>query len=424
MGKKVLVFLLCMVMVVGMIGCASDEVKGDDTQNQGSTGSTDGVTVSLTVWNEPQEDKDKCWYYQAGLATGINVDVTVMPESEYSAKLNQIVASGSEADIMIVWECDIVNFAEVGGILPLDDYIASSDIVDGDDFIDAVASMAAGMGGTYGLPWCVATHVLYYNKDMFDEAGVPYPTNDWTFAEFKSAAEALTKKNADGTTSVYGCTLPNRQTWWSGVGAAGDQIYDPTTGQLVIGDGAVSFVQSVADMAAAGIMPMPAADTADLFSSGMAAMSWQGSWMIGVYGGNLDFNWDIATLPTDVKKYNNLHTGFFTISANSKNPDAAWKVIEYMLSPEGQALNSKASGNASARLSIAEKQEWRLESAVTVTNWDAILDSLEVGVFGYTMIPAGVTNNALDLFESAVLGQITAQEAVKQAMQYAAETIG
>ena len=407
MTRKLFALLLCVVMLACLVPAMAEGTP----------------TVTLTVWNAPNENPELNMYYQAELATGIKVDVTVIPESEYSSKLNQMVAAKSDADIMVVWECDLGNFVQAGGVLPMDNYLASSTI-NTKDFIDAVAKLSAGLGATYALPWCAATEILYYNKDMFDAAGIAYPTNEWSYADYQAAAKALTKQNADGTTAVYGSTLPNLQTWWAGVGAAGDQVYDPATGELVIGEGATKFVADCKAMVDAGIMPKPSSDTADLFSSGMAAMSWQGSWQIGTYAGNLGFNWDIAALPVDKTQYNTLHTGFYTIASTCKNPDAAWKVIEWLMGEQGQTINSKASGNPSALLTIANEGAWKLETAKTVTNWDAITKSLSTGVFGYTCLPAGVTGNAVSLFQSALLGQVTPEEAVSQSSQYAAETIG
>ena len=91
---------------------------------------------------------------------------------------------------------------------------------------------------------------------------------------------------------------------------------------------------------------------------------------------------------------------------------------------EGQTINSKSSGNPSAIKSIAEKGAWKVESATTIKNWDAMTDSLKAGVFGYTCLPSGVTNNAISEFNAAVLGQKTPEEAVKKADAYARETIG
>lgn len=410
---------------VGMLaGCST---KGGETAGGSAAGETkkDGEQkVTIAVWNEPNKDEALNMYAQAQKATGIKVEVTVIPESEYSSKLNQMVSTGDDsADIYVIWENDIANFAKAGGIISMDDYLKNSSIQTG-DFIDAVSTLSAGLGGTYGLPWCAATELLYYNKDMFDAAGIPYPDNDWSYNDYKAAAEKLTKKEADGTTKQYGCTLPNTQTWWAGIGGAGDKVYDPSKGQMVLGSGAVSFVSDVAAMAKSGVMPEPSSDTADLFASGKAAMSWQGSWNIGTYGSSLPFQWDIATIPTDKIKYNTLHTGFYSINAKSKNQDAAFKVIEYLMGEEGQTINSRASGNPSAIKSIAEKGAWKVESAASVKNWEAMTDSLKAGVFGYTCLPSGVTNNAVSEFNAAVLGQKTPEEAVKKADAYAKETIG
>ncbi|MSS09794.1 sugar ABC transporter substrate-binding protein [Clostridium sp. WB02_MRS01] len=434
--KKLLALLLSTAVVCGSLaGCGAKgtqksegTVAGSTESKAGESSKTDsaeaGKKVTIAVWNEPSKDEALNMYLQAGKATGIDVEVTVIPESDYSSKLNQMVSTGNDSvDIYVIWENDIANFAQVGGIIPLDDYLAKSTIKT-DEFIDAVAKLSEGLGGTYGLPWCAATELLYYNQDMFDAAGIAYPTNDWSYADYKAAAEKLTKKAADGTTEVYGSTLPNTQTWWAGIGGAGDQVFDPAKGQMVIGDGAVSFVSDVAQMVKNGTMPEPSSDTADLFAAGKAAMSWQGSWNIGTYGGGLAFNWDIASIPTDKLKYNTLHTGFYSINAKSKNQDSAFKVIEYLMGEEGQAINSKASGNPSAIKSIAEKGAWKVESVTTIENWDAITDSLKAGVFGYTCLPSGVTNNAISEFNSAVLGQKTPEDAVKNASQYAKETIG
>lgn len=410
--KKLLAVLLACTLVCGLFaGCGSE--KTSEASNK----------ITICTWNEPNKNDDLNMYKKCMEALGIELEVTVIPESDYSSKLNQMASTKDDSiDIFILWETDLPNFAKSNAIVPLDDYLASSTI-DTNDFIDSVSELASGLGGTYGLPWCAATEILYYNQDMFDAAGIPYPTNDWAYADFLAAAEALTQKDGN-TTSVYGCALPNVQTWWAGIGMAGDQIYDPATGEMVIGEGAVQFVTDCANMVANGVMPEPSSDTADLFASGKAAMAWAGSWNMAGYGDDLPFNWDIATLPTNTVKYNTLHTGFYSINSQSKNADTAWKVIEYLMGQEGQTINSKASGNLSALKKIAAEGAWKAENVKSVDNWDAMTDSLESGIFGYTCLPSGVTGNAISLFNSAVMGEITPAEAVEKAMTYAAETIG
>jgi multiple sugar transport system substrate-binding protein len=428
MKKRILAAFLSLTVVSSVLaGCSSSVASSSGSAADmksaanvaASSKSSRGDKVTLTVWNEPDSNDDLNMYLQAKKATGITVDVTVIPESDYSSKLNQMISTGdSSADIYVVWENDLRNFAQSNGIIPLDDYLKKSSIKT-DDFIGAVSKLSEGLGHTYGLPWCAATELLYYNRDMFKAANISLPTNDWSYANFLAAAKKLTQKG-----KVYGCTLPNTQTWWAGIGGAGDQIYDPSNGYMVIGDGAVSFVTDCYNMVKAGVMPAPSSDTADLFAAGKAAMSWQGSWTIGTYADKLNFDWDIATLPVNKVKYNTLHTGFYTINSKSKNKDAAFKVIEYLMGEEGQTINSKSSGNPSAIKSIADEGAWKVDGAKTIKNWNAVTDSLAAGTFGYVCLPSGVTNNAVSEFNAALQGQKTPKKAVEKASQYAKETIG
>ena len=76
--------------------------------------------------------------------------------------------------------------------------------IDKSDFQPAVTDITNQVGGYYGFPQGFATEIMYYNKDMFDAAGVAYPTDDWTWDDYTAAAEKLTK--ADG--SQYGSDSP------------------------------------------------------------------------------------------------------------------------------------------------------------------------------------------------------------------------
>ncbi|MDY5332577.1 MAG: extracellular solute-binding protein, partial [Porcincola intestinalis] len=168
MRKKLVSIGLAGTLVAGML---SGSALAASTEGASETAST-GESVTLAVWNEPNKDDALNMYKQCEKATGIQVDVTVIPESDYSSKLNQMVATkDSSTDIYVVWETDIKNFAETGGIINLDDDLKDSSINTG-DMIDAVSKLTEGLGGTYGLPWCAAAEVMYYNKDMFDAAGI------------------------------------------------------------------------------------------------------------------------------------------------------------------------------------------------------------------------------------------------------------
>lgn len=423
MKRRILAVLMTAVLAAGaLFGCGDSGKKGGTEDSQESEKNT---TVTVTTWDELSDNEDLNMFIQCGKELGINVEIMFIPSSEYFSKLNQMVATGdASADIYIVWENNLKEFADAGGVIELDGYLADSQIDTG-DFIEAFGELTDGMGATYGLPWCAATEVMYYNQDLFDAAGVAYPTNDWTYAQYVDAARRLTRRAEDGTTEIYGSELPTKETWWAGFGSAGDQVYNPETGQMEIGEGAVSLLRDFRTLVAEGVMPAPPSDSdRDLFRDGKAAMAWAGSWEIAAYGDELGFNWEIAPIPVNKRAYNTLHTGFYTINSKSKNKDAAWEVIEYLMSEKGQTLNSEESGNLSSLKSIAAKGAWKVDNAPTIENWDAMMIALETGAFGYTCLPSGVSANALNWFDAALTGEITAEDAVSQVSDYAAKVIG
>ena len=292
--KSILAAALCAAMLVSATACdsgtsassaaggesqaASAADDGGEGGDGGDGGAASGGKVVISSWNARNADPELDQFAQCQEATGIEIEVNVIPESDYSSKLNQMIATNDNSvDVYVVWENDLGNFANVGGIDKLDDYLAGSDMVDTSDLVPAATALAEGLGGTYGLPWSISCEILYFNKDMFDAASIDYPTNDWAYEDFLAAAEALTVRKDDGTTDVYGCTLPNTQTWWAGIGGAGDQVYDPSNGQMVIGSGAEKFITDCATMVTNGVMPAPSSDTTDLFSAQRAAMSWAGA---------------------------------------------------------------------------------------------------------------------------------------------------
>lgn len=430
---KVISVTLMMIMVFSLTACGSaatataaqNAAQGSETSTAGNSGNS-GATVKLVItqWAEMNSNKELDPNYQYGIQNpGFALETMVIPEDQYSSKINQMMAAGNAPDIVTAWEGDMQIFAAGGKLVNLDPYIEKSSTLKADDFIPAVQKLKEMNGATYGLPWCYAAEILYYNKDMFDAAKIPYPNNDWTMDDFVKTAEKLTiiKDNkvvqygADGMGFVGG--------WWSGIGAAGDAIYKD--GGLSIGSGAIKFLTTQKDLIDKKIVPAPSADSAgaDLFASGMAAMTRTGSWMVNGYK-DLGFNWDIAPQPKDAISYNSLHTGMYTIPTTTKDKDNAWKAIEWLMGDQGQAILSKGTGNMSVRMSVNEKGDYKIQGAKGPSNWETFNIAAQSGQFGYVLLPTGLTGDAVKQFEAAVLGQKSAEDAVKEVIAKAKEIAG
>lgn len=358
----------------------------------------------------------------------IKVEFIQIPEAEYSQKLRSMAMTGIAPDVLCLWEADLADFVRAGWILSLDAYIKESKELSLDDFIPAVKQLMELQGSLYGLPWCFATEIAYYNKDLFDKAGVAYPSMDWTWEDFENMAKKLTVES-EGKIVQWGCDAIGFQgLWYSLAGTFGDAIVDQE-GRFSMGSGTKEFLNRWVSLTNAKVVASPQVTTsgvvsADLFMAGKAAMAFNGSWMTSVYKDITDFSWDIMPLPKAKRSYSTLHTGFFAINARSEAKDAVWKFIEFCMSEEGQELINKAYSNPSARLSVLKKGYYKVEGPKGPRNWDAIERTAEFAEWGYVLLPPGLTFDIVKDFNAAVLGQMSVDDAVQQAIEKAIDILG
>jgi multiple sugar transport system substrate-binding protein len=378
------------------------------------------VTLKFAAWDVIPKAHDYIKAFEAKYPN-IKVDVTIIPDN-YSEKLNAMVAAKTAPDVMLTWENDSKRFIQNNVVIPLDSYIKNTKEFKASDFIPAVNSINQMFGGkTYSLPWGYASEILYYNKNMFDKAHVAYPNDKWTWKDFEDAAKKLTIVK-DGKTIQWGAnsiTFPG--VWYSTIGAAGDDII-AKDGSLALGNGLKKALQWQYDLTNKyKVSPAPSADTnvVDLFAAGKAAMSRNGSWLTAQYKNIKDFKWDISTLPKGTRQYSSLHTGFFQIYKGSKNKDAAWKFIEFMMSDTGQKVLGEAFGNPSARKSVTAKGYYQSTGPNGPRNWNTIDKTAAFGRFGYVLLPAGVTDKLVQQFNSVLQGQMTIDEVITKGLEQA-----
>lgn len=359
----------------------------------------------------------------------IKVEFMQIPEAEYSQKMRSMAMTGTAPDALCLWEADLADFVRGGWVLGLDDYVKQSAELSLDDFIPAVTQLMKLQGNLYGLPWCFATEIMYYNKDLFDKAGIGYPDMGWTWDNFEDAAKKLTVES-DGKVTQWGCDAIGFQgLWYSLAGTFGDKIVDEQ-GRFSMGSGTKQFLKRWFDLTntskavASPQITTSGVVSADLFMAGKAAMAFNGSWLTSVYKDVKDFTWDIAPLPKSARNYSTLHTGFFAINAKSEAKDAVWKFIEFCMSDEGQQLINKAYSNPSARLSILKKGYYKVEGPKGPRNWDAIERTAQFAEWGYVLLPPGLTFDIVKDFNAAILGQVSVDNVVQQAIDKAKEILG
>ncbi len=192
----------------------------------------------------------------------------------------------------------------------------------------------------YGLPSDGQGYIFAYNKTRFDEAGVEYPTDDWTWDDLVAAAQSLTNADDD----KWGVTAPGLGTLARGnfVYAAGGEFTTPDLKETKLdSEGTVAAYKWAWDLIYTHKVAAPPnpSQTVHPFLSGQTAMFFDGVWLIADLATITDFEWDIAMFPKHPqtgKRTTSLESDGWWAFATTKNPDLAWNLISYMASQEGQ----------------------------------------------------------------------------------------
>lgn len=274
-----------------------------------------------------------------------NPDILVKYEpitGDYKQALLTSIAAGVEPDIYYVDIFWWLELATNDALLPIDDLMAASGIKK-DEFIPTLVNAFTYDGKLYGIAKDFNTLGMFYNKDLFDKAGLAYPTDDWTWTELKEAAAKLTDLG-DANKPVYGfCTPPDPGRFPAFVFQNGGTVMSPdfkdTTLDSAAAVGAAEFYTSFR-AEKIGAIPSDLGEgwQGTLFGKGQCAMVYEGGWLIPYLRDQFPgTKYGVVMPPAGPKGEGNLiFTVAWGISANTKNPDAAWKVVQFLTSEASQ----------------------------------------------------------------------------------------
>lgn len=308
-----------------------------------SVEASDGKTViNFYYWDEGQkEGMDELISMFETSQDEIVVESTIVPWGEYWTKLKTALPTGTGPDVfwMNMYAPDYMN---AGLLLDLTDNLNEAG-VDMSKYPEAVSEMYTHDGKIYGVPKDYDGMALYYNKAIFDEMGVEYPTADWTWDDLLEKAQALTNEShygfiarPDGNSGYQNFIYEN-----------GGSLVDADGMPTVNGKEVTEALQFEHDLmyeykvAPTGTELLEFAPD-DMFISGQAAMITSGSWSIQTYVEALGSDCQIAELPMKVKKGATTHGLAYSVAANSSNKEAAMKFVEFAATKEAQEVTAKA----------------------------------------------------------------------------------
>lgn len=283
-----------MALALGAAGCASGE----------GSGSADGdkVTVTYGIWDQNQAPAlEKIAEDFEADHPDVTVDIQVTPWDQYWTKLQAAAGGGATPDVFWMNGPNFQLYASNGIIAPLSEHDSAGEL-DLGAYPESLVDLYTLEDEQYGVPKDFDTIGLWYNKELFDAAGVDYPDESWTWDDLRTAAEKLTDKES-GTFAIT-AALEGQQDYYNTIFQAGGQVISEDGTSSGYDDPAtVKGLQFWTDLIEAGHSPtlQQMTDTLPLqwFESGKTAMFYGGSWNLAEFKNNeytVD-KVDVAPLP-------------------------------------------------------------------------------------------------------------------------------
>ncbi len=343
------------------------------------------VTITYAIWEQMQVDA-----HQQIIAAfeaqhpNIKVDLQLVPWSEYWNKLQTAQAGGSSFDVFWLNGPNLQVYASKGVLMDLQPMI-DKDKVDMSVYPESLVKLYSYNGHSYGIPKDFDTIALYYNKDLFDAAGVAYPNENWTWTDLKEAAKKLT--NGD----VYGfASLPGDQNgYWNFVYQNGGQMLTPDAKQTLISDpaacDAVKYLYSFVEDKSApdGSVTASVDPSTQMFPGGKLAMLTGGSWIANfLYKSGIKVG--VAPLPKGKQQATIIHGLANVVWSGTAHPAEAQEFVKFLGSKDGQSILAKTGTVIPAYTGM--QQDW--VKSIPDMNLQVFMDELAYAV-PYPTTPVG-----------------------------------
>ncbi|MBJ8349082.1 ABC transporter substrate-binding protein [Streptococcus zalophi] len=410
--KKIGYYLGLTASLFALAACGnSGSSSSDNTNNQ-----SDKVEISYAIWDSGQEPgirqiADKFEEENPN----IKIDIQVVSWDAYWTMLEAGATGGSLPDTFWMHSNEIYRYGSNEMLLDLTDYISESDAIDLENYPEGLTQIYNINNKQYAVPKDYDTIGLWYNKKMFDEAGIAYPDDSWDWNTLKETAKKLTK--SDGSQYGFMAPLINQEGYYNFVYQNGGTIItddkvsgydDPKTIEAL--DYYISFVKDK-------ISPEITEDQkrVEAFQNGQVAMALFGSWNLSGFASNdyIRENTDVAVLPkandgTRSTIFNGLGNA---IAANTEHKDEAWKWIEFLGSKEGQEMQAELGVAISAYKGTDQK--W-IESNkdFSIKNYVDMVEYAQIRPYSNTT--SKWEDRSYELLKPAYLGDDTVENAAKE----------
>jgi multiple sugar transport system permease protein len=390
------------------------------------------IELTIIHWGDRNEDEiveSLCASFEAA-HTNITIK-RINASANYTSKLQTMIAGGSPPDLFFWNSHMLAQYVSEGIIRDVEDYLAE-DIQNGNlpfDFNEIYPQTlnsfrfdgkVTGRGKLYALPTTFTPLGFFYNKKLFDEAGIPYPTDDWTWEEFEEKARAIGK-----LPGCYGAEfVVNDATVRLFLQSYGQDLYTDGFEEIRLTDPAVMqqlnrlrtwrFGEDAGRMLTSAKSMVETPESA--FMSGKLGMFGPvGRWVVPDFRKIRDFDWDFAQLPHGTQRTNMIYVAAWCISSNSEHPYEAWLATRHFARPECQAISSRYGLVLPTHREVAEGPDF-INPAIKPDRDDLFIASTErSSAMQWPAEPAFIEALRVALDESLRMGTASVEEAMEQA---------
>jgi multiple sugar transport system substrate-binding protein len=308
----------------------------------------------------------------------------------YVDKITALQAGGNLPDVIYVADAHVKPFA-ANKIAADMEKLAAKDKASQALLKDVYPAMldlgrVKSIPGQYMLPWALDVLLMYYNKTMFQQAGVEFPKPTWTMDDLIAAAKRLTKEADTPSQSQYGLTLS--WTAWSEYvpwmrGYGGDFVSDDGKKQLIDAAGSIDGIDAMASLVTKHKVAPPIGTDfgGNAFQLGKVGMMFSIRNTTVAIRKNVgaNFDWDVELRPAFPKKrVTGMGTAGEGVSTQTKYPDEAWQVVKYTVSPPAQKTYATSYGSIPVLQSMRNDPSWRNLPAPPA-NADAFVKAADYG---------------------------------------------
>lgn len=363
---SIIAIVLVLASIFSLAACSnsgSDEAAGGKEGGKKENGS---AQLRFATWDSGKELQIQQKIAKAfeEKHPGVKVQVEAYGDG-FDQKLAASFGAKNPPDVMYMW-----NFpAYYQSLEPLDSYIEGDQEMDMNDFYQGLFNYSRMEGKIYGMPSGFTTRAIYYNKDLFDKAGIAYPKDGWTWDDFK----AIAKKLSDPSKKQYGFGIvPEPDTYdlqglvWSNGGSYISEDGKEVKGYMNSPE-TIGAIQTLGDLlknksaVLVGGKNQQSGD--DIFKAGKIAMWESGIWPLAGFK-DAGINVGTVEVPTfgDKPAKGVIATSAVSIAKDSKNKELAYEFVKFYSSAE--AIKMRTS-DLPVRISVVKEMNMEQDPLVS-----------------------------------------------------------